>query len=135
MRREPYLAGKLLETAPPVPDLPTRKSFRAQDVWAAHAKGRPYLAATPAAEVAATIIRNRAALADGVSGLGLSAEDADAALREVCAALADGDGTGPALSGDARRVASHLVEELAVPRDLGVIPARALRSLVDDSEL
>ena len=52
--------------------------------------------------------------------------DGDEALRELCAALADGG----ALSDAARKVAAHLDDDdlLAVPRDIGVIPAEALRA-------
>lgn len=103
-----------------VADLPTRKTFDAQATWAAYANGRAYAAATPAEEVAARIVRNRDALVDACASVG-----GDEALRELCAALADGG----ALSDAARKVAAHLDDDdlLAVPRDIGVIPAEALR--------
>ena len=66
-----------------------------------------------------------------------SSADADAALREVCAALigwgeADEElGVQPTLSARAQAMAVYLdADGLAVPRDLGVLPAEALRSLV-----
>ena len=72
---------------------------------------------------------------------GVQRDAADAALREVCAALSawgEEDEQEPAaaaadprLSADARAVAAYLdAEGVAVPRDLGVIPAEALRSFV-----
>jgi len=61
-------------------------------------------------------------------------EDADAAAREICFALLSmADGTKPKLSAEALDVLSYLdsgPEGLAVPGDLGVIPAEALRSLI-----
>ena len=66
-----------------------------------------------------------------------STADADAALREVCAALISwGEaneelGLQPTLSAGAQAMAVYLdADGLAVPRDLGVLPAEALRSLV-----
>jgi hypothetical protein len=67
----------------------------------------------------------------------LTSADADAALREVCAALIGWGEAGeelgeqPALSAGAQAMAVYLdADGLAVPRDLGVLPAEALRSLV-----
>jgi hypothetical protein len=125
LAEEPYLEGKLVAEgdddpiARAVPDLPVRASFDARRVWAAYAAGRPHLAATPAEEAAAHLVRHRervvVAAADACA---LAADAADAALREVCAALsAWGEDMGevdeeesaaaaadPRLSADARAV-------------------------------
>jgi len=136
LAKDPYLQGKLQRSGPAVPDLPTKPSFDARAVWAKYAEGRPHLAPTPAREAAAIIIRNREILVAGAAATcHVEANDADAALRAVCTALTswEGDaGAPPSLSGDTTAVAAYLdtgPEGLAVPRDLGVIPADALRSL------
>ena len=106
-----------------------------------YANGRPHLAPTPAQEAAATIVRNRHTLIQSLSTAVNMCEDMDGALREVCAALLRNDGVtmaaaeaGPAeMSEDGQRVAAYLdsgPKGFAVPRDLGVLPAEALRSLV-----
>ena len=63
--------------------------------------------------------------------------EADAALREVCAALISWGEAGeelgeqPTLSAGAQAMAVYLdADGLEVPRGLGVLPAEALRSLV-----
>jgi len=142
---------------PPIVDLPERRSFKPRDVWSKYAEGKPYLASTPGAEVASRIVRDRDALiraASAACSASLSEEDgtADAALRELCAVLAmaaddggDGDdgidddadarmmAAASRLSGDAREVAAFLDGGgfWEVPRDIGLIPARALRAIAN----
>ena len=86
-----------------------------------------------ALQVAAQIVRDRDALAAGAAtARGVTIDAADAALREVCAALAS-TGAAPRaeLSESALEVAMHLDHGgMAAPRDLGVIPMEALRSLL-----
>jgi len=122
----------LRDNVRPVPDLPT-KSYDANEVWTRYAKDRPYVAKTPAEEVAACIVRNHEVIIKGAAeACRLLDEDADAAAREICFALLS-DGTKPKLSAEALDVLSYLdsgPEGLAVPGDLGVIPAEALRSLI-----
>lgn len=143
--------------APPaVPALPTKRGFDARAVWRAYAGGRPHVAASRAQEVAAVVVRSREGILAGaaaarqsrVRGAAADADDADdadaeadaeadAALREVCAALASWGAAGeqaaalPRLSVGARSMAEYLdTKGLAVPQDLGVLPAEVLRSLV-----
>jgi hypothetical protein len=86
-------------------------------------------------------VRNRQTLIHSLSTAANMCEDIDGALREVCAALLRNDGVNlsaaeaePAeISEDALQVAAYLdsgPKGFAVPRDLGVLPAEALRSLV-----
>jgi glutathione S-transferase len=144
LREEPYLEGKLEESPPGVPELPSSSDFDAHRVWSAYAEGRPHVAPTAAEEAAAVILRNRnSILASTASACpDLDADDHDAALRELCAGLASwgelgqGNSERPQLSSAATSVACHLdagsCEGWAVPRDVGVLPAEALRSLLDD---
>lgn len=129
---------------PPI-DVPTKKSFKPDKIWSRYADEKPYLASTPAGEAAARIVRDRDTIAEAAStacgAARLSDESADAALRELCDALVSSDGGDPdavamaaaKLSGDAREVAAYLdgggggIWE--VPRDIGVLPAEALRAL------
>lgn len=128
-----------------VPNLPTKKSFDANKVWAEYAKDKDYLASSPTQEVAAQIVRKHEELVDAAASACQSIADrdaADAALRELCSVLSTIDGfdtdaaseAAAKLSGDARDVASFLASEdgegLAVPRDIGLIPSEALRALV-----
>ena len=141
LAEEPYLDGRLAEAAAPVPDLPTSKSYDAAKVWSAYADGRAYIAPTPLQEVVAVILRERGALtAAAAEACELSADCADEALREVCAAIVAMDGgktdAAAALTVDARRVCAHLdAGGLRVPRDLGVIPAEAMRAFVQRAEV
>ena len=108
-------------------DIPTdvnEKGFDAKDLWNAYRKGKPYLARTPSEECAARIVRNRNTILSVLD----PNEENNAALREICAALV---GSEASLSGNARDVADFLANKwLSVPRDMGVLPAAALRSLV-----
>ena len=132
--RHPELA--LCAEPKPVPDLPGG-DLDAQRVWASYARDRPHLAATPTEEAAARIVRHRARLTAGAAeACALPPADADVALREVCAALAHTKDAARAdaaqlLSDEALGVACYLDAGggLEVPRDLGVVPAEALRAL------
>jgi glutathione S-transferase len=171
MADEPWLEDKVVGlSAVAVPDLPPRRGFNGDAVWARcvprpisrmhphvplpvcrmhprvltrisrmkshlrYANDRPHLASTPAQEAAATIVRNRHTLIQSLSTAPNMCEDVDGALREVCSALLRNAEAGPAeMSEDGERVAAYLdsgPKGFAVPRDLGVIPAEALRSLV-----
>ena len=61
----------------------------------------------------------------------MNLEEIDSALREVLAALQEGEVKDivSSLSGNARELASHLDEQLCVPRDMGALPAATLRTL------
>lgn len=131
---------KLQDNIEAIPNLPTKSSFDARKVWEDFAKGRPYLAPTPAQEVAARIVRERGSLSKSNSAACRAIGDTevvDAALREVCDALIaseDSDAATAAsnLSSEGQKAASFLHREgLLAPRDVGVIPAEALRALVD----
>ena len=119
-----------------VEDLPSRRDFDAGSVWSRYADGKPYLAPTPHEESAACVLRKCDDLiTPAAKACGLSEEEADMALRQVCAALAAGEVASMdevADGGAARDVACYLANEgLVAPRDLGLIPAEAIRSLAD----
>lgn len=134
LKADPYLEGKTVAEPLAVPDLPNGQGFDAQDVWAAYAKGRPHIAPTAAQDAAAVIICNRDAIVPATAeACGQTVKGADAALRELCQALASWDkGAGAAdLSADALVVGAYLDGGgLEVPRDYGVIPSQALRALM-----
>ena len=111
------------------------------------------MARTPAEEAAAQIVRRRATLVPTVAdACGFSSDASDAALAEVCAALlaiagrANEEGGADKIDSAASKAESGRRAELseeacsavtflnaggfAVPRDLGVIPAEALRALL-----
>ena len=124
-----------------VPNLPTKSSFDANQIWTKYAQDKPYLEPTPILQVAAQIIRQRESLALAAAAACKSIADtatADAALYELCSMLldfcddTDQEAAASKLSGNARDVASFLTspEGLAVPRDVGVIPMQALCGLV-----
>eukprot|EP00931_Biecheleriopsis_adriatica_P118301 TRINITY_DN93738_c0_g1_i1.p1 TRINITY_DN93738_c0_g1~~TRINITY_DN93738_c0_g1_i1.p1 ORF type:complete len:429 (+),score=58.60 TRINITY_DN93738_c0_g1_i1:2-1288(+) len=97
--------------------------------WQAFASSRPHVAPTPEKEAAARVVRNRKALAvDAVAQGAVREEDADVALRGVAAMLLGIEVETEALS-TATAAAKYLDERLCVPRDMGVLPSRALRSL------
>lgn len=85
-------------------------------------------------------MRNRQKLFESLSTADNMCEDIDGALREVCEALLRNDGVtlaaaerGKEISEQGQRVAAYLdsgPRGFAVPGDLGVLPAEALRSLV-----
>jgi len=99
--------------------------------WDSFAAGRPHVASTPEAEAAARVVRNRAAIfRDAVKQGSLAEEEADVALRGLAALLmgrADEAEASPA----AAAAAAYLDERLCVPRDMGVLPGRAVRGLAD----
>jgi hypothetical protein len=99
--------------------IPTnRKSFDANAVWNKYAENKPWISDTPEKECVAFIVRHRdAILADVTMTSPLSLGEIDSALREV-------------LSNHARDVAAALEDRLMVPRDMGILPAATLRSLV-----
>ena len=124
-------------------DLPAKRFSwaKARTVWATYSDGRPHLAASRAGEVAAVAVRKRDTLLAGYTTAAareqVTSADADATLREVCAALISWGEAGeelgeqPTLSAGAQAMAVYLdADGLAVPRDLGVLPAESLRSLV-----
>ena len=122
-----------------VPNLPTKKSFDANKVWMEYVKDKPYLAETPAKEVAAQLFLKREELIELVTIECPSVGNPDGSFRELCNVLSHLDVFDPddapkaasSLSGDARDVASFLISDdgLSVPRDIGVIPAEALKGL------
>jgi glutathione S-transferase len=110
--------------------IPTnRKSLDAKAVWKQYAVNKPWMSNTPEEECVAFIVRHRdAIIADMMTSVSLSEGERDSALREVIAALLDGDATQ--MSTNARDVAAALEDRLMVPRDMGILPAATLRTLV-----
>ena len=72
--------------------------------------------------------RNRDNLiSDATAAMSLEEDEVDIALREVIAALLNDK---VKLSGNAREVAAFVNERIAVPRDMGMLPAATLARLV-----
>ena len=114
--------------------------FGASDVslatWQDYASVRPNVAATPAAEAAATILRNcKAILADAAKRDALEDEaELDGALRIIATLLLDEDELTDAVPDLAMRdsvsaLAKFLDSRLCVPRDMGAPAAAALKRL------
>ena len=124
-----------------------KKNPRAEELWSEYVKSRPWLADTPGREVGTYLIRCREEIVatmagyssrDNVNDRGLSMEEADEALREVVQILIHFKMDGSVHSSDnveqlsenARRMAAMVCERIEVPRDMGMIPALALWSLI-----
>lgn len=109
-----------------------------QALWTEYAASRPYLAATPQAEAAAIIKRNREAIsADVLKRAGGSAlegllpsteSDLDEALRALVCVLLDSDEDAKSTLGVGTLV-SFLDERMCVPRDMGAMSASAIKKL------
>lgn len=116
--------------------IPTdRRRFDANAVWKKYAENKPYVAATPEKECAAFLIRNRDAIVQAftTTGTKIDVNEVDDALREVVSVLdtdEEEDDAASKLSGDAQEMVSFLDETyLRTPRDMGVLPAAAIRKL------
>ena len=110
---------------------------------------RPWLADTPAAEMALYLLRNKDDIVAAsvtkedrdekiTNEMNLTKEEADEVLREVVQTLADwkmdsDDDDNFALSENGQKMARFACERLHVPRDVGMIPALALGQLVQSS--
>jgi len=100
--------------------------------WASFAESKPYVARTACEEAAARIVRNRQAIAaDAVKQRALEEGNVDNALRHVVELLLQDHGDMGAKCSDPAVAAAvaYFDERLCVPRDMGLLPARALRSL------
>lgn len=138
---------------PPVPEQfgwwMEKAPTRGEELWKEYAteEVRPWLADTPAGEVALYLMRNHediVAEAAASSDMDLTPEHSDEALREVIQTLLDWKMDGSKseeddasesaeellLSDDARKMAQFASEKIEVPRDVGMIPALALGQLV-----
>jgi glutathione S-transferase len=111
--------------------IPTnRKKLNAQSIWKQYIEQRPWMAQTPEEELVAFIVRNCDSIGiDVAATLQRSEQDVDVALREVVAALLDHTLVDE-LSEAAIRVGAAVEDKLMVPRDVGVLPAATLRTLM-----
>lgn len=101
-------------------------------LWKKYAENRLWLAETPQEECVAFLVRNRETIIEeGARALSLEQDDVDSALREVIATLLDKDNDGDRLSGNARDVAAFARQQIAIPRDMGIVPARTLQRIVE----
>mmetsp|Transcript_65 Transcript_65/g.67 ORF Transcript_65/g.67 Transcript_65/m.67 type:complete len:429 (-) Transcript_65:73-1359(-) len=103
------------------------------DVWKRYASTRPHVAdGGPVQEVAAYIVRNRESILKQTSYMG-----DDEALREVCAFLANPQYDNvESVSKDAIEMLTLLKDDvLMVPRDIGLLPGKALRSICSSLQL
>lgn len=113
-----------------------RKNAKGEELWKQYSTDKPWLADTPAREVALYLLRNRKMLqADAASSMGVTADETDEALRELSQVLLDWkmNESNPievaGLSDNARQMALFLSEKIEVPRDVGMIPALTLGEL------
>lgn len=124
--------------------LSTAESQRQQELWDAYRAGRTHLAQSPAAEAAATIVRNREAIVRDAarrcntdhtwrSKLPPTTEATDAALRGLASSLLDErNDNNSEVAGDNNDdyvgvLASFLDERMCVPRDMGALSAAAVK--------
>eukprot|EP00930_Biecheleria_cincta_P087903 TRINITY_DN77142_c0_g1_i1.p1 TRINITY_DN77142_c0_g1~~TRINITY_DN77142_c0_g1_i1.p1 ORF type:complete len:272 (+),score=51.83 TRINITY_DN77142_c0_g1_i1:394-1209(+) len=97
--------------------------------WTNYASTRPYVASSPEKEAAARVVRNHDAIAaDAIARGSLTEAEADSALRGLAALLA-GVGTEADAGPGVRAAAKYIDDRMCVPRDMGVLPSRAVRSL------
>jgi hypothetical protein len=109
-----------------------------QELWTEYISSRPYLAATPEAEAASTMTRNREAIFGDVlkrpggsawkGGLRTTESNLDEALRALVCALLVND-TDVKSTPDVGALASFLDERMCVPRDMGAMSASAIKKL------
>lgn len=97
--------------------------------WEAYAVTRPHVARNPAHEAAAKILRNRVAIANDMVRVGraTSKDEALRGLHSLVEVLASGHGSE--LSDLGRDAARYFDSRMCVPRDMGRLPARAIRLL------
>jgi len=99
--------------------------------WAAYTQEKPFVANSPHEEAAARIVRNREALAKDAVASGIVTEkQVDEGLRGVAALLSAGSTPSKKDVSDAVvAVAKYLDTRMCVPRDMGFLPGKAIRSL------
>lgn len=105
-----------------------------QDLWQSYAQTRPYLAATPAAEAAQTIVRNRVLILADARQRALSedrlpaSEDArEAALRGLTQLLLGHDPDNDTDEAAVGAWARFLDQRMCVPRDMGAMSAATIK--------
>ncbi|CAJ1459086.1 unnamed protein product [Effrenium voratum] len=107
-----------------VPDLVKEDALLPQPAtgdWASYAAPRAFVAPSAAEEAAARVVRNRRALEADAAKLGMEApEESFRSLVEVL--------LGEEASLGAAAAAKYLDDRLCAPRDMGYLPARALRA-------
>lgn len=121
------------------------KSIIDEELWKGFASTRPYLAATPQAEAAATILNNRKAIALDVlkvadrsrwkdKGLPTTDTELDEVLRAmVCMLLDDyNDDVHSTTTHAVGALAGFLDERMCVPRDMGAMSAASIKQLAHE---
>jgi glutathione S-transferase len=102
------------------------------DVWTRYAASRPYVAKTPHAHAAMVVMHNKEAIVKDVmkqqQGLGMRESELDDAMRALVLALIEG-GTSTVTSAGVGRLAAFLDQRMCVPRDMGAMPAAAIKQL------
>lgn len=108
-----------------------------QGLWTEYSSSRPYLAATPEAEAASIMTRNREAISADVlkraggsvwEGLPTTESNVDEALRAMVCVLIEND-TDVKLTPHVGALAGFLDERMCVPRDMGAMSASAIKKL------
>lgn len=108
-----------------------------EGIWSEYASSRPYLSETPQKEAALVMARNRKAIAADAlkradssprreKGLPTSESELEEAMREMIQMLIDDDG---GVTERAAALAAFLDFRMCVPRDMGAMPAAAIKQL------
>ncbi|GMI14660.1 hypothetical protein TrVE_jg1550 [Triparma verrucosa] len=96
--------------------------------WPMFAEGRQWLANSPREEAAARLLRNKGPIiADAIRNGGANCDSAEEALSGIISGLVDG--VELKNSEEAVKLHTFLCERVCIPRDMGFLPARAMRDL------
>lgn len=111
-----------------------RRFFNGEKVWNEYKQGKPYVCDTSELECVAYYVRNRERIvSEAAQALtNMNTDEIEQALLEILGAILEKDDANIAskLSGNARELANYLNDQLRVPRDMGALPAAAMRALV-----
>jgi glutathione S-transferase len=108
-----------------------------QGLWKDYSSSRPYLAATPEAEAASMMTRNREAISVDIlkragrsvwKGLPTTESNLDKALRAMVCVLIESD-TDAESTVEVAALAGFLDERMCVPRDMGAMSASAIKKI------
>lgn len=117
-------------------EIETTDSIVDQSVWFEYIATRPYLAATPQLEAAATIVRNRHAIVKDAlkrsqsAGLPTASDGIEDAMKGLVLALSDDDrADSNSLTPNVITMAKFLDDRMCVPRDMGAMSAAAIKHI------
>jgi glutathione S-transferase len=110
-----------------------RRKFNGDKVWEEYKRGKPYVCETSQLECIAFYVRNRERIISEAtrSLANMNHDEIEQALLEVLGVVLENEDKDAIskMSGNARELATYLNEKLRVPRDMGALPASAMRTL------